>query len=319
VAPVDLAIVVVSFNTREYLDRCLRLVAPADDADHVVVVVDNASTDGSAALVEDAYPRVRLIREPENMGFGRAANRGIEATAAPFVLVLNPDAWPADGDALTMLVTFLRERPGTGVVAPALVGEDGRAQLSSVGVPTRWWTGTPAVTSARPGRLGRLWFRASHRGRLSVVGAAMLIRRQAFDEVGGFDPAFFLFGEEVDLCLRLQRDGWAVAECPASTFVHVGGAATQRTWPTAYREQVRGHLRLLAKHASPEEAEAARRYLRVVLRIRSLTARGQQREIYRATARWLGTGSARSLLAPPDRTSPGRTAAAEGRTSGSAG
>ena len=145
------------------------------------------------------------------------------------------------------------------------------------------------------------------------------MRREAIDEVGVFDPAFFMFGDEVDLCRRMQRAGWRVELCPEAVFVHVGGAATQRDWPMYYREQVRGHLRQLAKYEGAHSAEQARRFLRVALRVRAVVGTGEARTMYRETASWLGSDHLQALLETPGRTRPDRTAAAEDRTSGNGG
>ena len=310
------SIVVVSFNTRRYLERSLGAV---DGKGHEVVVVDNASTDGSAQLVRERFPEVRLIELTRNVGFGAAANRGLEATAGRYCLVMNEDAWPQDDQALGRLVACAERDPRAGILGPRLLTADGRTHVSVVGMPTRWWTGAPAVSSAPPRRFGRAALAPRGRQGRFLVGAVLLMRRQAIDEVGAFDPAFFMFGDEVDLCRRMQRAGWRVELCPEAVFVHVGGAATQRDWPLYYREQVRGHLRQLAKYEGGPSAEQARRFLRVALRVRALVGTGEARTMYRETASWLGSGHARTLLAPPGRTPQDRTAAAEDRTSGNGG
>jgi GT2 family glycosyltransferase len=152
-----------------------------------------------------------------------------------------------------------------------------------------------------------------------LVGAALLLRRRAVEEVGGFDPDFFMFGEEVDLCVRMQRAGWRVRLCSDAVFVHVGGGAARQEPAAMYREAVRGHLRVLSKRDGLGSAESARRFLRVALRMRGLLVGGESRSMYRETASWLGSGDVRSLLAARDRISRDRTAGSEDRTSDSAG
>jgi GT2 family glycosyltransferase len=128
-----------------------------------------------------------------------------------------------------------------------------------------------------------------------------------------------LFGEEVDLCLRAQRAGWKVRLCAEAVFEHVGGAAMRADWPAMYREQLRGHLRLLAKHEGTRDAERARAFLRLALRARALLAWGERRALYRDASSWLASGEVASLLASPGRTTPGRSAGAEDRTTRGAG
>jgi len=283
----EVAIVVVSYDSRGDLARSLpALVATGRQ----LIVVDNASKDGSAAFVREHFPDAGILQLDENVGYGAACNAGMRATAAPFVLMLNPDAWPL-GDGVDSLLECAR-RPEVGAVAPQLHGPDGTAQQTWVGFPTRWWTGRPAVTSA-PSR--RLRARVPDRGFL--VGAALLVRREAFEQVGGFDSSFFMFFEEVDLCLRLERAGWRLAVCPEATFVHVGGTATRREWPLMYREQLRGHLRMLAKHDGPQVAERARKYLLWALRLRALGSAREERAAYMQAVAWLASGDAVELLA----------------------
>lgn len=276
----DLAIVFVAHNERTELARSLPTV---EQAASDIVVVDNASRDGTAEFVRSTFPRVRVLEQADDIGYGTACNAGAAATDAPFILFLNADARPLDR-ALERLAACARVA-GTGVTGPRLRGVDGREQPSYVGFPTRWWTGTPAFTS-KPRRL-----RAPRRRPSSgfLVGAAFLVRREAFDAVGGFDPGFFMFYEEVDFCRRLLDAGWSLRPCAEATFEHVGGASTRREWPRMYREQVRGHLRFLEKHEGRAAAARARRYLRIVLRLRTLAARGDVREGYVAALDWLGS------------------------------
>ncbi len=311
----ELSIVVVSYNTRQYLERCLRAVV---DRGYEVIVVDNSSPDGSAELVRSTFSQVELLALSENLGFGAGANRGIAAAAGRFVLVLNPDAWPRDETSIPTLLASAEARADAGAIGTRLVGLDGREQISLVGLPTRWWTGAPAISGGRPGRLDRALLRRRRSPGAFVVGAALLLRRVAFEQVGGFDPDFFMFGEEVDLCRRLRRAGWRIDVCPEAVFVHAGGAATRSDSAAMYREQVRSHLRAIAKDGSMASAERAARFLQVALRVRGAVA-GADRPLYDATVSWLRSARVEELLAAPRRTASGRTAEAADRTSGSAG
>jgi N-acetylglucosaminyl-diphospho-decaprenol L-rhamnosyltransferase len=310
----ELAVVIVSYNTRELLVRCLSTVARQG---YAVTVVDNASTDGSAQVARTQFPSVRVLELPQNLGFGGAANCGIEATEEPYVLLLNPDASPRDDQAIHSLLACARRHPDAGVLGPRLVDAEGTVQPSRLGVPTGWWAGSPALTTAGAGLLGRLLLRLPTRSDHFLVGAVLLLRRAAFRDVDGFDPAFFMFGEEIDLCLRLHRAGWKIHLCRDSVFVHVGGAATSQDWPRLYREQLRSHLRLLAQEQGPARAERARKYLRVVLGVRAVLAAGEKRSLYRETASWIASRSLAALLERPDRARTGRTSASADRTSGS--
>ena len=273
------SIVIVSFNAREYLERCLDAVAGGV---HEVVVVDNASEDGSPALVRERFPSVRLIELPENLGFGAANNVGMDAAAGELFLLLNSDAWPV-GDAIDGLAAFVAERPRVGVVGPRLQNPDGSLQPSVRGWPTTWRLATEYLFLRRLGPRTRAFnafygagFDHESERRVEVVkGAVMLLRREAYEATGGFDPDFFMYGEEMDLCYRAARAGWEVVFDPDAEFVHVGGASTGVRWGERpafgpmRREQLRGHLRFIAKHQGPRSAERARRLLAASFRLRA--------------------------------------------------
>ena len=283
----ELAVVVVSFESRGYLEQCLDAWGqqPYD-----VVVIDNASTDGSAAAARARTDHV--VELEENVGFGAAANIGIGATREPFVLVTNMDAWPT-GDAAMRLLECMRRDATIGAAGPALVGSDGRPQPTRLPMPSRWWTGRPAVTSHRTSP--HLPFPLLDRRSYFLVGAALLLRRETIERVGAFDDEFFLFNEELDLCRRIEAAGWRLALCPEATFVHVGGVAMRPRWDEVYREQLRGHLRLLRKHEGPAAAEQARRWLALTLRVRA-AVRGRRGGSVREEAQWLRTHSLEELL-----------------------
>jgi N-acetylglucosaminyl-diphospho-decaprenol L-rhamnosyltransferase len=277
----EISVVVISYNSRADLERSLPAVAGPG---RQVIVVDNASTDESCAFVRDRFPEVQLLELHENLGYGAACNEGLRAASAPLVLLLNPDAWPVD-DGIERLASCATRRPRLGAVAPQLHGPDGKEQQTLVGLPTRWWTGRPALTSA-PSRflLPRLR-RRPRRGFL--VGAVLLLRREAVEEIGGFDPSFFMFYEEVDLCRRLQEAGWSIDVCSEATFVHVGGTSTRQDWARLYREQLRSHLIYLTKYRGAGTADQARRYLVWTVRVRMLVAGREERRVYREAATWL--------------------------------
>ncbi len=304
-------VVVVSLEAPDVIERCLQELS---ETGRPVVVVDNASTD-KRARVAGRFSQMSVIRLAENRGYGGAANVGIERASANDVVLLNADAWPAP-DGLDRLMRCARTRPRAGILGPRLVDTGGTPQPSSSGFPTRWWTGLSAVSSwperARRHAIGR----AKQPFRGFVVGAALFLRRAAIDEVGVFDPRFFLFNEEVDLAWRMWAAAWSVELCPEATFVHVGGSATRRNWPTLYREQVRGHLLFLAKHQGLDTAEGARRYLARILRVRALIAHGDERLAYANAARWLSSGYAKALLEDRGCTTPDRTEAPGAQTSG---
>ena len=309
-----LTVVVVSHNTREYLEKCLLALSSSLCE---VVVADNASIDGSQQLVRERYPQVRLLAFDENLGFGRAFNEAARLVSGRLLLVLNPDAWPVDG-GLEKLESYVDRHPKVGVAGPTLLHPDGRLQRSINGYPTMLWRGRSAVPGSpspktpwkkRRIRMAAFRLRWRHRrgdhagaavqgralDRHFLKGAVLLFRREALDCVGGFDDDFFLFGEDIDICYRIRQAGWRVAYVPDATFVHVGGSSTRRDWGQSYREQLRGHLRFLAKHRGGLQAELARHFLVAALRSRAFR-RGREGVPFAEAARWLASAPVKVLL-----------------------
>lgn len=282
----DVSVVVVTFRSREIVGACLESLQ--EPSPGMVVVVENASGDGTPAFVRERFPSVRVLELERNVGFGAAANAGVELAETRYVLVLNPDARPLD-DALASLRACASAQANAAVVVPALVDADGHPQPSRIGYPTPRWTGSPAVTSFPRRRLAR-----ADSG--FAVGAALFLRRDAFRSVGGFDPAYFLFYEEVDLCLRLEQAGWEIASCPAATVRHSGGASTRRDWPESYRRQLAGHLRFIRKHHGGAAAERSRRTLIAAVALRALLSRGEARAGARRAVPWLRRHTISELL-----------------------
>jgi GT2 family glycosyltransferase len=254
---VDLTVVIVNWNTRELLRACLGSLRAALEGSALsseVIVVDNASGDGSAEMVAAEFPEVRLIANAENRNYAEGNNQGIAAASGEFVLLLNPDTEVPEG-TLDALVELLRERPKAGAVSPALVHPDGRVQESVRGFPAPYalvgeLTGLArlfphsAWGAYRPRRL-------PEDGPSSVdqpMASAFLVRREALEQVGPFDPQFPLFFNDVDLCYRLKQTGWEILYDPRVRIVHVGGASTRQVRPEAIRRSHEGLRRFYAKH-----------------------------------------------------------------------
>ena len=284
----DLAVVVVTYNGLPYVERTLESVAGLE-----TVVVDHGSTDGTLDLVRERFPEVRVF-EQENLGLAAGWNRGIRETSAPYVLVLNADAWLV-GEAAEQLVRFAEDHVRAGYVGPKLLNPDGTLQPSVRSFPTPWRLATEYLflrkLAPRSRALNAFYGAGFGHDEARVVdftkGAAFLLRRAAFEEVGPFDEEFFLFSEETDWCYRLREAGWQALFDPDAEAVHVGGASWRPQSATLFREQVKGHLRFLAKHRGRRTADRARRVLLAGLRLRGLVFRGERGAIYRDTADWL--------------------------------
>ena len=269
----DLSIILVNWNTRDLLRACLFSLQDALAVSPLraeVIVVDNASSDRSAAMVAAEFPKVRLIANHENRNYAAGNNQGIAAADGRYLLLLNPDT-EVPARALDALVAYLREHPRVGAVSPALVYPDGRLQDSVRGFPTPLailgeLTGLAQLFPEGP--LGAYRPRSLPEDAPSPVdqpmASAFLIRRSSLDEVGSFDERFPLFFNDVDLCVRLKEAGWEIhydprvrvvilaaegpvfatlkvvaGEPPPQDYEFIHGPETRR----AFREAVRPFLR----------------------------------------------------------------------------
>ena len=290
----DVVAVVATFNALPWIEQCL---ASLDGT--TTVVVDNGSSDATVSFVRERFPGVQVV-EQDNLGLAAGWQRGLEESRpSRWALILNADAWLV-GDALERLVAVGDAHADVAVVGPRLANRDGSLQRSVRGFPTLWRLATEYLylrklgprTAALNAFYGAGFDHASEREVECLMGACLLVRRAAIDEVGGPDPAFFLFSEEVDWLYRFARAGWRTLFTPNATCVHVGGASHGGR---LFRENLRGQLRFFHKHHGEAEAERVRTLLRGSLAMRGRLVRGERGAMYRDGARWLGSGDVRSL------------------------
>ena len=293
----DVSVVVVTFNALPWVEQSLESVRG-----HETIVVDHGSTDGTVELVREQFPEARLIQQ-ENKGLGGGSNAGMRIASGNYFLLLNSDAWAVDV-AVERLAAFADAHPEAAVVGPRLLNPDGSLQPSVRGFPSVWRLATEYLflrKLAPRSRALNAFYGAGFdhdevREAEFLMGSCLLVRREAADTVGLFDEDFFMFSEETDWCYRFRQAGWKVLFTPDAEFVHVGGATTRQNWGPMFREQVRGHVRFLAKHRGPKEAERARRLLLFALRLRGLFFRGERGRTYKEAARWLAASPTRALL-----------------------
>ncbi len=230
-----LSVILVNWNTRELLDRCLRSVLTSANglSDVELLVVDNGSHDGSAAMVATRYPMAHLIANSDNPGFARANNLAIRKARGDFLLILNPDT-ELLGTAIPELLTFAEQHPDVAVVGPQLINPDGSVQSSRRRFPTlataflestvlqRWLPNHPAL------RRFYLLDRSDDETQEVdwVVGAGFLVRAAAARQVGLMDESYFMYSEELDWCRRFASAGWKVAYHPAAQLIHYGGQSS---------------------------------------------------------------------------------------------
>jgi GT2 family glycosyltransferase len=233
---VDLSILIVNWNTRQLLLDCLQSLADARLAvSSEVIVVDNASADGSADAVAAAFPGVRLVRNSRNVGFAAANNQAYRESSGRHVLLLNSDTLVPAG-SLERLVAHLDAHPRVGIVGPQLVYGDGSYQISALRFSRPWDVFyeyarfprqlQPAAQKA-PRRLIPL-DPVEATPVEYVMGAALLIRRAVVEAIGLMDEGYFMYAEEVDWCFRAHKAGWEVHYLPTALVTHLGGKSTEQ-------------------------------------------------------------------------------------------
>lgn len=294
----DLAIVTVSYNTRDLLAACLASALAGLARSGLageVWVVDNASVDGSAEMVRQRFPQVRLIAYDENVGFAAGNNLALARLGFPsqsdasegnprHVLFLNPDTQVL-GDALGAMVRFLDETPGAGAAGARLVHGDGSFQHSAFAFPGLWQIGIDffplhhRLTESRlNGRYPRRWYES---GRPFAVdhplGAALMVRGETLARVGGFDERFFMYCEEIDLCRRIKAAGWEIYCVPRAEIVHHMGQSTRQFRDRMFVALWRSRFLMFDKHEGAWFRWAARRLVRLGLWAETRRARAAHR------------------------------------------
>jgi len=298
--PVDLSIVLVSWNTRALTLVCLGALGPAVAPLRAeTIVVDNGSTDGTPAAIRAAHPGVRLLEPGRNLGFAAGNNAGLAAARGDFLCLLNPDTLPAPG-ALAALVAFLRAQPTIGAAGPRLLNPDGSEQTVGFAFPTLaqvFLDFFPFGGRFAASRLNGRYPDAPRDRPFPIgfpLGACIVVRRAAVVAIGPLDEGFFMYSEEVDWCRRMTRAGWPIWCVPTATVVHYGGQSTGQDSARMFVELQRSRARYYRLHHSRRFVRAARLLtraatLREALRAWQLYRRGAlDRAAWRARVRACG-------------------------------
>jgi N-acetylglucosaminyl-diphospho-decaprenol L-rhamnosyltransferase len=244
---IELSIILVNWNGGRFLAQAVEsIVAFPPSIEYEIVVVDNASTDESMVMLRSSDPakqlierdRLRIIENKENRGFGCANNQGFAATAAPLVLLLNPDAEITAG-SIDRLVQTVRSDSSVGAAGPKILNPDGSLQISVWRNPPAAWDivlGSLKLYLMLPRKfrgevlLGGHWDHNRQRSVPMLGGAAILVRREVINTVGGFDERYHMYGEDHDWCLRITRAGWLLIFQPEATVIHRGGWSSLQRW-----------------------------------------------------------------------------------------
>jgi GT2 family glycosyltransferase len=250
----DLSIIIVNWNVRDLLRDCLRSIdAGRGGLALEVIVVDSASTDGSAEMVTTEFPWVRLIARPDNVGFPRGNNIGLAQAQGRYLLLLNPDT-RVIGEALPVMVEHLSAEPDIGALGPQLLNTDGSVQSSRRRFPTLatgFFEGT-WLEGLAPGVLRRYYALDLPDDAKSDVdwlnGACIMIPRRVYDEVGGMDEAYFMYSEELDWCRRIKTAGWRVVYYPQAQILHHYGKSSEQAVMARHINFQRAKLRYYRKY-----------------------------------------------------------------------
>ncbi|RME42336.1 MAG: glycosyltransferase family 2 protein [Caldilineae bacterium] len=251
----SLDIIIVNWNTRDLLARCLDSVLAHPPAEPFTVwVVDNASTDGSPAMVRSRFPQVRLLENRENAGFARANNQAIRQSKGDAILLLNSDTEVKAG-ALAALGDFLSRHPDAGAVGPQTLNPDGSLQTSCYPAPTlprELWR-LFHLDALHPYGVYAMhqWDRRRPREVEVLLGACLLVRRAVVEQVGLLDEDYFMYSEEVDFCYRIRRAGWRLYWVPQAQIVHYGGQSTRQVAADMFLHLYSGKLMYFRKNYSP--------------------------------------------------------------------
>jgi GT2 family glycosyltransferase len=311
-----ISVVVVVWNAKQYVRECLESLR--EHCAHVcseVIVVDNASTDGTAELVEEMFPEFRLIRNPGNFGFARANNIGIAHSSGDYVCLVNSDVKFVD-DCISPMIEYLSQHPAVAMVGPKMLAPDGKVWRSTMRFPTIWNYFCRALgvdIAFKKSRLfgGLLMSDFDHQTTTPVEvlnGWFVVVRRRAMERVGLLDPQFFMYGEDVDWCYRFRKAGEGVVFFAEAGAIHYGGASSSHAPLRFYLELYRatwqywrkhhgglaqlGFLAAFAVHHSIRLLGAALIYLCVPSQ-RPSTAAKVKRSL--ACLQWVGTTSLKPL------------------------
>ena len=268
---VVLSIVIVSWNVKALLERCLLSVLANDDPSRdrcEIIVVDSASSDGTAEMVRQQFPSVKLVASQSNLGFSKGSNVGIAQSSGQYILLLNPDT-EIVGDAPSVLVGYMDSHPDVGAVGPRVLFPDGRIQSSRRRFPT-------LATAFIESTVLQPWF--SHNRVLRdyyvldrsddqeqdvdwLIGACLLIRRKAWEQVGPLDEALFMYSEELAWCRRLKAAGWRAVYIPWATIIHHEGQSSSQVVPARHIYFQSSKVRYFRKHHGLLAGEALRIFL----------------------------------------------------------
>ncbi|TSC93065.1 MAG: family 2 glycosyl transferase [Candidatus Berkelbacteria bacterium Licking1014_7] len=266
------SIIIVAFNSQKYIGLCLQsIIKHCVDFDYEIIVVDNNSSDKIVELIKTKFSQVKLIENQENFGFSRANNQGARKARGKYIFFINPDV--ALTESIYQMIKYFDKKAGFGAVAPLAISSDEKFFWGGREHPTVWYEFCEEIGLARKFKKSRLYnryhlnYKQKHliKKAPSVSGGNLLIKRTVFNLIGGWDREFFLYGEDVDLCLRLEKHHREVWFYPAIKVIHYGGKSS-RTVPAEliFLEAHKSMYYFFDKHFGRQRAELYRLVMLIV-------------------------------------------------------
>ncbi|MBN1277851.1 MAG: glycosyltransferase family 2 protein [Deltaproteobacteria bacterium] len=242
----DLSVIIVNYNTAEFLVGCLNSIHTQSNCTFEVIVVDNASPDNSCDIVSNGFPSVKLITNDTNAGFSRANNSALRLCSGRYIYFLNPDTELNHG-VFSSMVDFMEAHKEIGLAGTGIINPDGSFQ--------------PSVELHYPGQRHAKRELKGLKGDIAwVLGASMIARREVLMDLGGFDEGFFLYGEDLDLCIRVRKRGWGLGFIPDAVIVHWGGQSERNNLPVeVWGKKLDSEMLFYKKHYSKATVAAIKR------------------------------------------------------------
>lgn len=246
----DFSVIVVSYNTKELTIACVNSIMATDKKLKIqIIVVDNCSSDSSSVALRATFPNITVIDSPHNSGFSFGNNIGLERASAPLIMFLNPDT-TVPGDFFVRALAIMQAKPHTGMLGAKILNPSGKQAASIMRDMTLSQLAlmifVPAKYLRKTSALGDFRYASLDPGKPhdieNISGCAMLTRREVIEAVGGLDSRFFMYTEEMELCLRIRHAGWTISYDPSIAIMHVGGASTKGKSPLQVVEMARGQL-----------------------------------------------------------------------------
>lgn len=255
---IDVSVIIPSWNAKKYLQDCINSIVRETKHNSIeIIVVDNASSDGSPEMIQKQFQQVKLIRNSENLGFAKACNIGMRQAQGKYFCILNSDVI-LQKECIDKMFSYMEKNPEIGVLGPKILYPDGRVQRTCMGFPTLWNTFCRATaldvifpkTRLFSGLFMTFWSYTTLRAVDVINGCLWMVRQNAVNNVGLLDENFFMYAEDKDWCKRFKKEGWQVVFFPDAEAIHFGGASSSNAPIKFYIEMQRANIQYWRKHYS---------------------------------------------------------------------